>query len=83
MGAVARGKLVPVKEGSFSIELMGDWDVSGRTALPTGTRFFGQLRIGEKRVYGLITQAVTPRGGDVHRLHGAVRRMEARARNRA
>ncbi|HYO56561.1 serine/threonine-protein kinase [Archangium sp.] len=62
-------KPVPVKEGPFSIELQGDWDVGtdafghgGRTALPNGTRLSGQLCIGEKRVYGLITQAVTPKG---------------------
>jgi hypothetical protein len=53
---------VPVKEGPFSIEEQGDWDVNGRTALPTGTQYFGQLLIGEKRVYGRITQAITPRG---------------------
>jgi serine/threonine-protein kinase len=58
-----------VKEGAFSIELQGDWavgtdafDRGGRTALPNGTRLSGQLCIGEKRVYGLITQAVTPTG---------------------
>jgi serine/threonine-protein kinase len=55
-------KPVPVKEGSFSIDLQGDWEVDGRTALPNGTRLSGQLCIGEKRVYGLITQAVTPTG---------------------
>jgi len=55
-------KPVPVKEGPFAIELQGDWDVDGRTALPRGTRLSGQLCIGEKRVYGLITQAVTPNG---------------------
>jgi serine/threonine-protein kinase len=51
-----------VKEGPFSIELQADWDVDGRTALPRGTRLSGQLCIGEKRIYGLITQAVTPTG---------------------
>ncbi|HYO54366.1 serine/threonine-protein kinase [Archangium sp.] len=62
-------KPVPVKEGAFSIELLGDWEVGndargrgGRTALPNGTRLSGQLCIGEKRVYGRITQAVTPTG---------------------
>ncbi|HYO68859.1 MAG TPA: serine/threonine-protein kinase [Archangium sp.] len=55
-------KPVPVKEGAFSIELQGDWDVDGRTALPNGTRLSGQLCIGEKLVYGHITQAVTPTG---------------------
>jgi hypothetical protein len=55
-------KPIPVKEGPFSIELLADWDVEGRTALPRGTRLSGQLCIGEKRVYGLITQAVTPTG---------------------
>ncbi|HYO68641.1 MAG TPA: serine/threonine-protein kinase [Archangium sp.] len=55
-------KPVPVKEGPFSLELEADWDVDGRTALPRGTRLSGQLCIGEKRVYGLITQAVTPTG---------------------
>ena len=62
-------KPVPVKEGPFSLELEADWDVGtdawgrgGRTALPRGTRLSGQLCIGEKRVYGLITQAVTPTG---------------------
>lgn len=55
-------KPVPVNEGAFSIELQGDWEVDGRTALPNGTRLSGQLCIGEKRVYGLITQAVTPTG---------------------
>ena len=60
---------VPVKAGPISVELAGDWDVGtdamgrgGRTALPTGTRLSGQLCIGEKLVYGRITQAVTPTG---------------------
>jgi eukaryotic-like serine/threonine-protein kinase len=53
---------VPVKEGPFSIELHGDWEVDGRTALPNGTRLSGQLCYGEKRVYGRVTQAVTPTG---------------------
>ena len=60
---------VPVKAGPISVELAGDWDVGtdamgrdGRTALPNGTRLTGQLCIGEKRVYGRITQAVTPTG---------------------
>jgi len=57
-----KGKPVPVKEGPFSIEVQGDWDVDGRTALPNGTRLSGQLCIGEKLVYGHITQAVTPTG---------------------
>jgi serine/threonine-protein kinase len=34
----------------------------GRVVLPDGTRLSGQLCIGEKRVYGRITQAVTPNG---------------------
>ena len=34
----------------------------GRVVLPDGTRLSGQLGIGEKRVYGRITQAVTPTG---------------------
>jgi eukaryotic-like serine/threonine-protein kinase len=34
----------------------------GRMALPNGTRLSGQLCIGEKLVYGRITQAVTPTG---------------------
>jgi serine/threonine-protein kinase len=55
-------KPVPVKEGAFWIEIQGHWKVNGRTALPTGTRLSGQLCIGEQRVYGLITQAVTPTG---------------------
>ncbi|WP_257454311.1 serine/threonine protein kinase [Archangium lipolyticum] len=60
---------VPVKDGPISLVLVGDWDVGtdargrgGRTALPNGTRLSGQLCIGEKRVYGRITQAVTPAG---------------------
>ncbi|WPB82713.1 serine/threonine-protein kinase [Archangium violaceum] len=60
---------VPVKAGPISVELAGDWDVGtdamgrgGRTALPNGTHLTGQLCIGEKRVYGRITQAVTPTG---------------------
>jgi len=60
---------VPVKAGPISVELAGDWDVGtdamgrgGRTALPNGTRLTGQLCIGEKRVYGRLTQAVTPTG---------------------
>jgi serine/threonine-protein kinase len=65
-GAVFPGwekrKPVPVKEGAFSIELQGHWEVDGRTALPNGTRLSGQLCIGEKLVYGHITQAVTPTG---------------------
>jgi serine/threonine-protein kinase len=55
-------KPVSVKEGAFSLELHGDWEVDGRTALPNGTRLSGQLCIGEKLVYGRITQAVTPTG---------------------
>jgi serine/threonine-protein kinase len=65
-GAVFPGwekrKPVPVKEGAFSIELQGHWEVDGRTALPNGSRLSGQLCIGEKLVYGHITQAVTPTG---------------------
>ncbi|MGZ3461406.1 MAG: serine/threonine protein kinase, partial [Archangium sp.] len=60
---------VPVKAGPISVELAGDWDVGtdamgrgGRTALPSGTHLTGQLCIGEKRVYGRITQAITPNG---------------------
>ena len=34
----------------------------GQVVLPDGTRLSGQLCIGEKRVYGRITQAVTPAG---------------------
>jgi serine/threonine-protein kinase len=62
-------KPVPVKEGPISLELAADWEVGpqayfrgGRTVLPHGTRLSGQLCIGEKRVYGRITQAVTPAG---------------------
>ncbi|WP_257458453.1 hypothetical protein [Archangium lipolyticum] len=62
-------KSVPVKDGAFSLELGGAWLVGedpvgrgGRVVLPDGTRLFGQLCIGEKRVYGRITQAVTPAG---------------------
>jgi serine/threonine-protein kinase len=58
-----------VKEGPVSLELKGGWAVGGdalgrggQVVLPDGTRFSGQLCIGEKRVYGLITQAVTPTG---------------------
>jgi eukaryotic-like serine/threonine-protein kinase len=63
---------VPVKEGPVSLELDGDWDTppydrrehrnTGPTALPDLTRLIGRLYIGEKRVYGRITQAVTPSG---------------------
>jgi serine/threonine-protein kinase len=60
---------VPVKEGLITLELLGDWDVGtdafgrgGRTALPNGTSLSGQLCIGEKFIYGRITQAVTPAG---------------------
>jgi serine/threonine-protein kinase len=60
---------VPVKEGPISLELAGAWEVGpqaefrgGRVVLPDGTRLSGQLCIGEKRVYGRITQAVTPAG---------------------
>ncbi|HYO53854.1 serine/threonine protein kinase [Archangium sp.] len=60
---------ISVQEGPISLELAGHWQVGedfvgrgGRTALPNGTRLFGQLCIGEKRVYGRITQAVTPTG---------------------
>jgi serine/threonine-protein kinase len=62
-------KPVPVKEGAFSLELAGNWRVGkdamyagGRQVLPDGTRLSGQLCIGEKRVYGRITQVVTPTG---------------------
>ncbi|MFY0528736.1 serine/threonine protein kinase [Archangium gephyra] len=60
---------VPVKDGPISLELKGHFAVGtdpmgrgGRIALPDGTRLSGQLCIGEKRVYGRITQAVTPAG---------------------
>ena len=59
----------PVKEGPISLELAGAWEVGldtrgrgGRVVLPHGTRLSGQLCIGEKLVYGRITQAVTPAG---------------------
>jgi serine/threonine-protein kinase len=62
-------KPVPVKEGAFSLELSGNWRVGkdnmlrgGRQVLPDHTRLSGQLRIGETRVYGRITQVVTPTG---------------------
>ncbi|WP_434380582.1 serine/threonine protein kinase [Melittangium boletus] len=60
---------VPVKEGPVSLELAGAWEVGtdamgrgGQIVLPDGTRLSGQLCISEKRVYGRITQAVTPTG---------------------
>ncbi|HEX8823839.1 MAG TPA: protein kinase [Archangium sp.] len=60
---------VPVKEGPVSLELVGAWEVGpqaefrgGRVVLPHGTRLSGLLCIGEKRVYGRITQAVAPNG---------------------
>ncbi|MGZ3461137.1 MAG: hypothetical protein ACXU86_21830, partial [Archangium sp.] len=60
---------VPVKEGPVSLELAGAWKAGadaigrgGRVVLPDNTRLSGQLCIGEKRVYGRITQAVTPNG---------------------
>ncbi|MFY0568943.1 serine/threonine protein kinase [Archangium lansingense] len=60
---------VHVKEGPISLELVGAWKVGtdamgrgGRLALPNGTRLSGQLCVGEKHVYGRITQAVTPTG---------------------
>jgi serine/threonine-protein kinase len=60
---------VPVKEGPVSLELAGAWEVGtdamgrgGRVVLPDGTRLSGQLCIGEKLVYGRITEAVTPTG---------------------
>ncbi|HYO58521.1 serine/threonine-protein kinase [Archangium sp.] len=60
---------VSVKEGPVSLELKGGWKAGadamgrgGRVVLPDGTRLSGQLCIGEKRVYGRITQAVTPTG---------------------
>ncbi|HZI03084.1 MAG TPA: protein kinase [Archangium sp.] len=62
-------KPVPVKDGPISLELASDWEVGpqayfggGRKVLPYGTRLSGQLCIGEKRVYGRITQVVTPTG---------------------
>jgi serine/threonine-protein kinase len=62
-------RIVPVKEGAFSIELQADWDVGtdafnrgGRTALPRGTLLSGELCFGEKHVYSRITQIVTPNG---------------------
>ena len=60
---------VPVKDGPVSLELAGAWKAGadamgrgGRVVLPDGTRLFGQLCIGEKRVYGRVTQAITPAG---------------------
>jgi serine/threonine-protein kinase len=60
---------VPANEGPVSLELAGAWAAGagamgggGRVVLPDGTRLSGQLCIGEKRVYGRITQAVTPTG---------------------
>ncbi|MFE8599845.1 serine/threonine-protein kinase [Archangium violaceum] len=60
---------VPVKDGPISLELSGAWEVGldtrgrgGRVVLPDGTRLSGQLCVGEKLVYGRITQAVTPAG---------------------
>ncbi len=60
---------VPVREGPITLVLQGHWMVGedfvgrgGRVVLPTGTRLSGQLCIGERRVYGRITQAVTPTG---------------------
>ncbi|WP_257455613.1 serine/threonine protein kinase [Archangium lipolyticum] len=60
---------VPVRDGPVSLELAGAWAAGvdamgrgGRVVLPDGTRLSGQLCIGEKRVYGRITQAVTPTG---------------------
>ena len=60
---------VPVNEGPLLLELSGAWEVGldtrgrgGRVVLPHGTRLSGQLCIGEKLVYGRITQAVTPAG---------------------
>ncbi|QRN94046.1 hypothetical protein JRI60_33515 [Archangium violaceum] len=62
-------KPVPVKDGPISLELSGAWKVGadamgvgGRVVLPDGTLFSGQLCVGEQRVYGRITQAVTPAG---------------------
>ena len=62
----------PVKEGPVSVEVAADWlrppydprvgQNVGPTALPYGTRLIGQLYMGEKLVYGRITQAVTPTG---------------------
>ncbi|MBM7115397.1 protein kinase [Archangium primigenium] len=60
---------IPAKDGAVSLELAGAWEEGvdglswgGRVVLPNGTRLTGQLCIGEKRVYGRITQAVTPTG---------------------
>ncbi|EPX62486.1 protein kinase [Cystobacter fuscus DSM 2262] len=50
-------KPIPVREGPITMTLGGGWG-----KLPSETVFSGQLFIGEKRVYGRITQAVTPSG---------------------
>ena len=52
--------IVPVQEGPLTLTLVGDWDVKGHMVLPHGTQLSGQLYLGDKRAYGLITQAVTP-----------------------
>jgi serine/threonine-protein kinase len=48
---------IPVREGPITMELVGPWG-----KLPDETVLSGQLFIGEKRVHGRITQAVTPAG---------------------
>src|SRR6218665_1582676 len=61
---------VPVREGPISLELSSDWDVGasrlnamdGRTVFPDRSTLSGQLFLGKERVYGRITQVVTPKG---------------------
>ncbi|MFY0579229.1 hypothetical protein ACN28S_37575 [Cystobacter fuscus] len=50
-------KPIAVREGPVTLELVGGWG-----KLPDETVLSGQLFIGEKRVHGRITQAVTPAG---------------------
>ncbi len=54
--------LRPVQEGPFTFELLGNWEVKGRTVLPDKTRLSGQLYLGDTRAHGHVTQAVTPNG---------------------
>ncbi|ATB28396.1 serine/threonine protein kinase [Melittangium boletus] len=63
-------KPVPVRDGPIVLDLAGNWRVwggfpardPGPIALPDKTRLLGRLFIGEKYVYGRITQAIIPSG---------------------
>ncbi len=48
---------IPVREGRTTLRPHGEWK-----GLPDNTLFFGRFFIGEERVYGRFTEALTPSG---------------------